>query len=854
MSWRAITIAGYDRQSWFQRSRRRDRVRGLRVEQLEDRRVFAGLPFGAMSLDTAEFMLGTVTVTPVLLESDGTLDPSTEDWTAATIEDVLAKVRAGVQWWEELLAKQNTVHSLQFVIDTTYALNPVPTRYEPINRISNDYTLYTQEFLQKTGFAKTGDLATDMLGFNHAQRQKHGTDWAFTIIVANSTSDVDDQFPAGGHFRRAFAFAGGLFFVTPSGRPASTFAHETGHIFWAHDEYLGGGTFAQRRGYYNAPNSNAADNPAEDFQQQPSIMASGSLLTTAYNDIVNAASTLEIVGWRDSDGNGIFDVLDVPLELDGTGYFDPASGHYRFDGLARVGRLPNLNSSGLRNDITINRVSQVQYRIDGGAWITLAQPNQYEVQLNLTIPLSGPEQLVEIRALDGQTQVSSNIFQGRVARADAVKRAGINGFVWIDANRNGLRDAGEYGDAGWRIDVLTPAGQPLNLRKIVEPDSLPDGVIGAGTIPGISIRAIGSDADGRVAVFSDSVASTGTKTFRGYSRSAQSWMSTWSGNARRMQVDFATPTSVVDIDVIGAGLQSYGRMEAFDAQGRLLHRVTSRLLASNQVERIRVESSLGDIAYVVIGGHANTSVRLDNLRYGAETSTTTRDLGQFSVSNLPTGTYMVTVSPASSSHIPVQSSGYQQIVQVVAGQAVGDVDFAYRVATSDWQNPNNRFDVNNDTFVTALDALIVINDLNQFGARDLAAVGYVPPPFLDVSGDGFLSALDALLLINALNRGGAGEASGEASGGFASVASDGDSDKNSRLDPAGEQSSGEGPTAAHDQAVWELVGDSAPAPAEGAQDRLGAAGFGAMAVGRPRRGFGTWDVGSEGGYCGPWAG
>ena len=32
--------------------------------------------------------------------------------------------------------------------------------------------------------------------------------------------------------------------IVPAGRPASTFAHEIGHMFWARDEYPGGGSYS----------------------------------------------------------------------------------------------------------------------------------------------------------------------------------------------------------------------------------------------------------------------------------------------------------------------------------------------------------------------------------------------------------------------------------------------------------------------------------------------------------------------------------------------------------------------------------------------------------------------------------
>jgi hypothetical protein len=69
---------------------------------------------------------------------------------------------------------------------------------------------------------------------------------------------------------------------------------------------------------------------------------------------------------------------------------------------------------------------------------------------------------------------------------------------------------------------------------------------------------------------------------------------------------------------------------------------------------------------------------------------------------------------------------------------------------SPWQNPANKFDVNNDGHVSGLDALLIINRLlaGQGGVLPLAAN---VPPYIDVSGDGALSPLDALQVINFLN-------------------------------------------------------------------------------------------------------
>ncbi len=82
-----------------------------------------------------------------------------------------------------------------------------------------------------------------------------------------------------------------------------------------------------------------------------------------------------------------------------------------------------------------------------------------------------------------------------------------------------------------------------------------------------------------------------------------------------------------------------------------------------------------------------------------------------------------------------------------------------------WQNPIQRLDVNDDSFVSPLDALLIINQLNS-GSEGVTRL--VPSdveifqPFHDVNGDHQLSPFDALLVINFLNSGeGEGEHSAD---------------------------------------------------------------------------------------------
>ncbi len=744
---------------------------GLSIESLESRQLLTYMPYGATELDLGEFLLGDVAVTPVLLESNGQLDTSSEDWTEQQINEVLGNIDTGLDWWVETLATKTTLHQLEFKVDETFALDPFETKYEPISRRSNDYSLYVSEFLAAQGYSASGNLELDMRAFNNAQREKLQANWSFTIFVVPSVNDSDGQFQSGGSFGRAFGFAGGLFMIVPSTRPASTYTHETAHMFWGRDEYVGGGNYFQRRGYYNTQNLNAYDNPEPGFVQQPSIMASGSLLETAYINHLSPDSTLAMLGWQDSDSDGIFDVLDVPHLLTGTGFYDPQSATYRFQGEATVQTLPNLNSSGLQNDITLNRIREIEYRFDDGPWQIYSLPDAYETVVDMSVAIPGGASQIQIRARDSQTTVESNVFTGRLERADVTPTPGINGFVWIDDNRNGLRDLGEYGQQFWTVELVDSAGSVLDLRRFVEPDDFADGQLLSGFSPDLTLRAVGTDTDGRIGIFADSLTSTGTKNFRVFSKGSQSYISSWNSETRRMQATFSKATGTVSIDAVGSSNVAYGRLEAFDSSGQLIGRYTTSSLALGQTETMTITSPDVNIAYVIVGAHAGTSVKLDNLQFGPQVSTLTGPQGQYAFSALPAGSYNVRVTGASG-FVARDPTGGVQSTSVSMNTATTDVDFEFIAGSSPWQNPLRSVDVNADGFVTALDVLLIVNDLNNNGARRLSGTEQSPPPYIDVSGDGFVSALDVLLVVNHINRNGSGEGESESGSGGASQFSD----------------------------------------------------------------------------------
>jgi hypothetical protein len=74
-------------------------------------------------------------------------------------------------------------------------------------------------------------------------------------------------------------------------------------------------------------------------------------------------------------------------------------------------------------------------------------------------------------------------------------------------------------------------------------------------------------------------------------------------------------------------------------------------------------------------------------------------------------------------------------------------------ALNHWHNFENRYDVNKDGNVTPLDILLVINYLAQFSIGPLPERTVGESPYVDVNDDEFVSNIDILQVINEINRG-----------------------------------------------------------------------------------------------------
>jgi hypothetical protein len=360
-------------------------------------------PFGATSdpipgyAETSEYLIGRVAVGIVLPESDGSVDPPSEDWTADERTQVLSEITAALDWW----ATREPHAHLTFVYDDGTA-TPIPTGYEPISRPYSDQALWLAEVMAAKGYTDASYFDR-VRRYNNDLRDTHDTDWAFTMFVVDSSTDSDDRF-SDGYF--AYAYLGGPFLVMtygnggygPHGMDAVA-AHEIGHIFLALDQYEAAQQpCTQESGYLGVENQNSQYGSCAT--NEPSIMR-GQIAPYTHGDIDEYARGQ--IGWRDSDGDGILDPVDTTLSVTSS---EIVTGAAQSNVLTCTGSVrDDPYPSPTRRSITINTIQQVQYRVTGGEWID-AQPADGEFDAFAegfsftTPPLPTGDLDVDLRVLD----------------------------------------------------------------------------------------------------------------------------------------------------------------------------------------------------------------------------------------------------------------------------------------------------------------------------------------------------------------------------------------------------------------------------------------------------------------------
>ena len=314
---------------------------------------YAG-PYGAGVQDTSEYLVGSVAVGVLFLESNGMLDEDTENWTEEEEAQVTSEIQNGLNW----LAYQEEDADLSFVYEWHYS---VPVGYEPIARPHTDDDLWEQQAMHHLGYGNPHYLVNEYLYANDL-RQKYNTDWAFLIFVVDCSEDEDNAFSDGVY---AYSFLGGPRMVVTYSNSIwgianmdSIIAHETCHIFWALDQNcMSEVEQTAVSGYLAAETTNSEWNGESCTPTPPCIMKGEPM----YNSQLDVSARTQL-GWSDSDSDGVLDVLDTVPEvtMDQQGI--------TCTGTATVSPLPNENPLKEGNPVSLNSITAVEYRVDQEEW------------------------------------------------------------------------------------------------------------------------------------------------------------------------------------------------------------------------------------------------------------------------------------------------------------------------------------------------------------------------------------------------------------------------------------------------------------------------------------------------------
>ena len=218
--------------------------RGMNIVRLkEESDRFRGEKYGFLSPGNSDSLIGTVACCLFYVESDGSINPDKYTWTQAAFDQSYNQCLTGLSWWASYAQTRGI--SLSFTL-SYYASPDTDQGYEPIDHPSYDDDLWINAIMSNLGYT-TGSIFTQVDAFNTDLKNQAGTDWAFSAFIAyNPTGQgaaekfTDDLF--------AYAYLGGPYtqlLYKNNGWSVNdtwkTFAHETGHIFWACDEYYQAG-------------------------------------------------------------------------------------------------------------------------------------------------------------------------------------------------------------------------------------------------------------------------------------------------------------------------------------------------------------------------------------------------------------------------------------------------------------------------------------------------------------------------------------------------------------------------------------------------------------------------------------
>jgi len=202
------------------------------------------LPWGvAPAPGNSDAMTGTVAVCLFFVESNGTIDPNTYTWASADVTNTYNRALNGLTWWANKAALEG--YTLTFsVISYAPTSGAAQEGYEPILHSSSQDTLWINAIMANLGYT-SGTKFDRLTAFNTWLRTSYVTDWSYSAFIGYNPTGASSTF-TDGYF--AYAYIGGPYtqlLFRNNGWGESNFglvlSHESGHIFYACDEYYQAG-------------------------------------------------------------------------------------------------------------------------------------------------------------------------------------------------------------------------------------------------------------------------------------------------------------------------------------------------------------------------------------------------------------------------------------------------------------------------------------------------------------------------------------------------------------------------------------------------------------------------------------
>jgi hypothetical protein len=177
------------------------------------------------------------------------------------------------------------------------------------------------------------------------------------------------------------------------------------------------------------------------------------------------------------------------------------------------------------------------------------------------------------------------------------------------------------------------------------------------------------------------------------------------------------------------------------------------------IDNVAVRLSQSDDTLILAGGTTidlSSVLGVEKIDLTATTAETVNSIDSIMVENQVGFGGTLLIKAGAEDTLEILPGWVIQAPQIIDGRATAKLaasDTTLLIQTGNFTNPVNNLDVTFDGFVTARDALLVINHLNQ------ASAGTTPTieAYLDVNNNGTISALDVLLVINDINNRPSGE-------------------------------------------------------------------------------------------------